>query len=170
MYPYSIKLKGEMIIMENRRKNFFKKIKHFNKSFISLNKTTSQLFIEELLGFLFPHYNPENYPPIEDLTSYYNGLESKLAILISPLRKKLNETPAEISKKFFNVIPSVYDLLLLDAKAMYEGDPAATSVDEVIITYPGFFAVSVHRLAHALHKLGVPILPRLWSEYAHQKT
>lgn len=156
--------------MNSRKDFFFKKIEHFNKSFISLDKCSAQLFIEELLGLLFPHYKSEKFPQIQDLTSYYNGLESKLAILISPLRGQLKDNPIKISKKFFNNIANIYDLLLLDAKAMYEGDPAATSVDEVIITYPGFFAISVHRLAHSLHKLGVPILPRLWSEYAHQKT
>jgi len=50
-----------------------------------------------------------------------------------------------------------------------KNDPAAKSLEEVIITYPGFFALVVHRIAHELHSLGVPLIPRLFSEVAHAK-
>jgi serine O-acetyltransferase len=54
--------------------------------------------------------------------------------------------------------------------AAFVGDPAAYSKEEVIITYPGFYAVCIYRFAHALHALKIPLLPRLMSEYAHEKT
>ncbi|MFL5785028.1 MAG: serine O-acetyltransferase EpsC, partial [Bacteriovoracaceae bacterium] len=57
-----------------------------------------------------------------------------------------------------------------DVEAAFAGDPAAYSKEEIIITYPGFYAICVYRLAHALHKLDVPLIPRLMSEYAHEKT
>src|SRR5690606_33083175 len=57
-----------------------------------------------------------------------------------------------------------------DAEAAYQGDPAAQSLEEVIISYPGFFAVASHRIAHALLKLDIPLLPRLMAEYAHERT
>lgn len=62
------------------------------------------------------------------------------------------------------------DVLQADVQAAYEGDPAAASQLEVVMSYPGLYAVAVHRVAHELHKLGVPLIPRVMSEYAHSKT
>jgi len=64
----------------------------------------------------------------------------------------------------------MYPILNTDIKAIFEGDPAAKSEFEVIRTYPGFYAITFYRLAHALYKLGVPLLPRIFTEYAHSKT
>jgi len=75
-----------------------------------------------------------------------------------------------VVESFFNQIPELARILDLDAEAALTGDPAAYSLEEVIITYPGFYAVCMHRLAHALFILKVPLIPRLLSEYAHQKT
>jgi serine O-acetyltransferase len=61
-------------------------------------------------------------------------------------------------------------VILDDADALFYGDPAAKSVDEVILTYPGFYATAVYRIAHCLHQLGYPLLPRLLTEHAHEKT
>ena len=57
-----------------------------------------------------------------------------------------------------------------DIRAAYEGDPAARSTMEIVMSYPGIFAISVHRLAHALYGAGVPLIPRVMSEYAHTRT
>jgi serine O-acetyltransferase len=67
-------------------------------------------------------------------------------------------------------LPSVYDALLEDARATHDGDPAAASVDEVIAAYPGFYATACYRVAHVLHRHGVPLVPRLVTEYAHRET
>ncbi len=71
---------------------------------------------------------------------------------------------------FMRALPGIYDALLCDATAILDGDPAAESLDEVITSYPGFFAIAAHRLAHELHQAKVPLLPRMLSEAAHQKT
>ncbi len=70
----------------------------------------------------------------------------------------------------FDALPAIRTTLDEDAIAGYEGDPAATSKAEVILSYPGFFAIAVHRIAHVLYAQGVPIIPRAMSEYAHSKT
>ncbi len=67
-------------------------------------------------------------------------------------------------------IPHLREMLLLDAKAAFEGDPAARSLEEIILSYPGFEAITVHRIAHFLHINGVPLIPRIMSEYVHGKT
>ncbi len=67
-------------------------------------------------------------------------------------------------------IPEIRRKVCLDAKAALEGDPAAKSLEEVILSYPGLEAVVVYRVAHFLHKSGVPIIPRIMSEHVHGKT
>ena len=67
-------------------------------------------------------------------------------------------------------IPRIKALLIKDVQAIYEGDPAAKSPEEVILSYPGFIAISVYRIAHEFYRLGIPYLPRIMTEYAHEKT
>ena len=67
-------------------------------------------------------------------------------------------------------LPEIQRMLTLDARAAYEGDPAATSPEEVVCCYPGFLAIAHHRLAHELYRLGVPLVPRIISERAHSLT
>ena len=77
---------------------------------------------------------------------------------------------ARIVATFFERIPAVREMLAMDVKASFDGDPAAQSTDETIFCYPGLFAISVQRLAHEFYKLGVPLLPRIMTEYAHSLT
>ena len=67
-------------------------------------------------------------------------------------------------------MPRIKALLIKDVQAIYEGDPAAKSPEEVILSYPGFIAISVYRIAHEFYRLGIPYLPRIMTEYAHEKT
>ncbi len=75
-----------------------------------------------------------------------------------------------LTAEFLAALPGIRSLLALDAQAACDGDPAATSLDEVVLAYPGFLAITVHRLAHELHDLGVPLMPRILSEWAHSRT
>jgi serine O-acetyltransferase len=61
-------------------------------------------------------------------------------------------------------------MLAMDVRASYEGDPAAKSYDEIIFSYPGLFAITVYRLAHQLYEQGIPLIPRIMTEYAHNLT
>jgi serine O-acetyltransferase len=76
----------------------------------------------------------------------------------------------EIVQTFLATIPGLRAILATDVLAAFEGDPAAGDTDEVIFSYPGIFAITVHRIAHELFKLKVPLLPRIMSEYAHAVT
>lgn len=67
-------------------------------------------------------------------------------------------------------IPRIRQVLAKDVKATFDGDPSASSYDEIIFSFPGIQAITIYRIAHILYKLGVPILPRTMSEYAHGKT
>jgi serine O-acetyltransferase len=72
--------------------------------------------------------------------------------------------------EFLKQLPDLRKILAMDVKAAYDGDPACKSLDEVIFCYPGLEAVSVYRLAHLLHKLEVPLIPRMMTEWAHTRT
>lgn len=72
--------------------------------------------------------------------------------------------------QFLQRIPDVRQLLATDVQAAFDGDPAAGSLDEIIFCYPGLEAITVYRLAHELHKLEIPLVPRMLSEWAHGKT
>jgi serine O-acetyltransferase len=67
-------------------------------------------------------------------------------------------------------LPQIKLSLIKDVQAIYEGDPAARSPEEVILCYPGFYAISIYRIAHEFYKLGIPYIPRIMTEYAHEKT
>ena len=75
-----------------------------------------------------------------------------------------------ITRKFLSRLPAVQELLITDVRAAFEGDPAASSPDEVIFCYPGLHAITNYRLAHELHELGVPLIPRMITEHAHSIT
>lgn len=75
-----------------------------------------------------------------------------------------------IVEEFLDRIPMIREYLYTDVQAAYDGDPAAYSTDEVIFSYPGIFAITVYRVAHELVDLGVPLIPRIMTEYAHGLT
>ncbi len=75
-----------------------------------------------------------------------------------------------IALEMMAAIPAIRQTLTMDVRAAFEGDPAAKSHDEIIFSYPGLYAISVHRVAHQLFELGVPMLPRIMSEHAHSIT
>ena len=71
---------------------------------------------------------------------------------------------------FIETLPRIRELLKKDIEAGYDGDPAATSFDEIIFSYPGFYAIMVNRIAHELYKLEIPMIPRIMTEHAHSRT
>lgn len=76
----------------------------------------------------------------------------------------------QLAMEFIETLPGLRKAMAKDIRATLDGDPAARSADEVIFSYPGIFAVFVHRAAHELHHLNVPLLPRIMTEYAHART
>jgi len=129
--------------------------------------TRAKHFIDELIVFLFPVM--EEGEVASNVIDKYNSLQNQLvALLISIGYDKKNAT--EISDEFMHSLAKLYTLIVEDAKALYAGDPAAKSLEEVIITYPGFIATAIYRISHKLYALNVPLIPRILSEYAHQKS
>ncbi len=127
--------------------------------------------VVRLLQLMFPHFGG-GCTQGTDLESRIFDLSDRLTPLVDDLLS-YGAAPGPASglvHAFLTELPSLSDLCHEDALTLLENDPAAISLDEVILSYPGFMAVATYRLAHALLKLGVPLLPRLMTEYAHQKT
>ncbi len=85
-------------------------------------------------------------------------------------KRAMEQLAQEKAISFLEMIPNIRSTLTKDVEAAYAGDPACKSLDEVIFCYPGLEAVTVYRLAHAMHHLGIPLIPRMMTEWAHGKT
>ncbi len=118
--------------------------------------------VEEIKKLLF--YN--DYVSIEEL--YINLEEQIKAASLFALRTDINH--AEQAEEIVRLLPSLREVLMKDVRAIYDGDPAAVSEEEVILSYPGFFAIMVYRIAHEFYKRKIPLLSRMMTEYAHEKT
>jgi serine O-acetyltransferase len=81
-----------------------------------------------------------------------------------------HETAMAITRRFLEALPEIRRALMLDVQAAFDGDPAAKSLAEIILAYPGLRAITIYRLAHALLRLGVGLMPRMMTEHAHQRT
>jgi serine O-acetyltransferase len=129
----------------------------------------AERFAAGVLALLFAHFGAGGRTGADDVAAENAALRRLLVEALPDPHADAPEREA-IAGRFFAELPAIRDALLLDARAICEGDPAAQSVDEVILAYPGFFATAVHRVAHALCALGIPLFPRLLAEVAHSKT
>ena len=124
----------------------------------------------------FKIYNPKNSfaVTIEDIF-YHLNKQIYLALDFCTRRGTLTDDERSkegyrITRDFFNQLPVIREYIETDLLAAYDGDPAASCLEEIILAYPGLVAITVYRLAHELYKLQVPVLPRLMTEYAHSET
>ncbi len=132
------------------------------------DKVLAAEFVEGIFSFLFIPPNQKKGSEFE-LSKEYDSLKSHLSTLIYEVVGEGEETQ-EITNNFFEQLPQVYEALLQDAEAILQFDPAAESIEEVLVAYPGFYATAVYRLSNLLWKQGVRILPRVFAEHAHSKT
>ncbi len=132
--------------------------------------------IKDLQSLLFPNYfkhseGSENVlSQNELLLNIYNRLSEQIKGACEFNGTKMECTPQAICDEFIAQLPKVKTLLIKDIEAIYEGDPAAKCHEEVLICYPGFYAISIYRIAHVLYDLKVPLIPRIMTEFAHEKT
>lgn len=137
--------------------------------------------VRELRAVLFPGYFridtgacafPEYYAG-SLLNNLYDALKEQIeiAILYQGEEKEKAQLRAEkITGQFVKRLPEIQKMLLKDVQAGFDGDPAAKSKEEIIFSYPGFYAIYVYRIAHELYLEKVPFIPRIMSEFAHGKT
>ena len=150
-----------------------------------LNRETLIDILEKVREILFPGYY-DNTRVRAEYARYIVGekiefvqyhLTKQVAIALGTLeicedceRSVLTQKAEKIVEAFLEKLPDLREILATDIQAFYEGDPAAYSFDEIILSYPGLFAISTYRIAHELWNLKVPLIPRIMTEYAHGKT
>lgn len=125
-------------------------------------KSKTEKFTEQLFLTLFDKET--------DVTTGMDELELQFKVLADLVCFKEEDPCREIWTDFMKKLPDILQKLNNDACFIKENDPAANSIDEVYLAYPGFYAIAIYRLSHALLEFGLPIVPRLMSECAHTST
>ncbi|MEI6343857.1 MAG: serine O-acetyltransferase EpsC [Verrucomicrobiota bacterium] len=158
-------------------------INHLDRANLPSKRSIDSL-CNELLHLLFPGFFSEEAVSLEELPAaaqeIIDSISDQLEEIISvSLRirtenkldaKSLRSEAIAITEHFFEGIPLVRALLKTDVEAAYAGDPAARSLEEIVLAYPGLEAVAIQRVAHLLYKESVPLLPRMMTEWAHSRT
>ncbi|MCI7261087.1 MAG: serine acetyltransferase [Selenomonas sp.] len=141
--------------------------------------------IEELIRVAYPGFSKDKYYRVYDIGNNMSmviediafRLNKQIAIALrygqNPDEEKLIATKEEAQKitlQFLQKIPEIREFLATDVDAVFDGDPAAESADEIIFAYPGLYAITIFRFAHVLYQLKVPVIPRIMTEIAHSKT
>lgn len=126
-------------------------------------------FVQSAFSFLFPSCN-ECILTEDKLEQRLTNFKNLFTRFYCPVGDKTCNKDDLFEENFFKQIPKIYELLITDAKSLFDGDPAAKTLAEVIHLYPGFYATFIHRIAHSFYKLGKPILARMLSEFAHSQT
>ena len=141
--------------------------------------------IEELIRVAYPGFSKDKHYRVYDIGNNMSmviediafRLNKQIAIALrygqNPDEEKLIATKEEAQKitlQFLQKIPEIREFLATDVDAVFDGDPAAESADEIIFAYPGLYAITIFRFAHVLYQLKVPVIPRIMTEIAHSKT
>ncbi len=132
------------------------------------SRSLAHRFADELIDFLFPTEAVFDFQE-EIAEERTNKLKRMLQELL-PETKFSKPLQQDIIAQFFGILPEIKKQLLKDAELFVKADPAAECMEEVIVAYPGFYAIAIYRISNELYKLKIPLLPRIISEYAHTKT
>jgi serine O-acetyltransferase len=124
----------------------------------------------QVIRLLYPEQSIRFFESFIELEQEFTQLQQNLTRILDTTQVCQGCDNSIKAKKFFNNIPELYRVLNTDISAIMGGDPAASNEFEIIRTYPGFFAICFYRIAHALLKLDIPLLPRILTEYAHSRT
>jgi serine O-acetyltransferase len=127
-------------------------------------------WVDEILDLLFPQLATVRPRDFDEFQQRWDACHAHLLELLETLGDALPAPPRQLADELAAALPDLRAILLEDADAIYQGDPAAVDHDEVIRTYPGFLAIAIYRVAHHFHQRQVPVVPRVLTEYAHAVT
>jgi serine O-acetyltransferase len=142
---------------------------HQNSKIIPSNQKSID-WVNSLVAILFPDCCQSRYRNTNELELQLKLLEIELQKILVSINNFVDFALNNQTKLLFQQLPAIYEMLNMDVKAILEGDPAAKSESEVMLTYPGFYAIARHRIAHVLYNLNIPLLPRIISEHVHTQT
>lgn len=147
------------------------------------NRSEIIALIDDLFRVTFPgYYGRENLSVVSkehfagnEVAVIYEKIRKQIKIAVSYDEevkecKHMNDTASELALRFIRRIPYVQDMVMKDVAAEFDGDPAAKNKEDIILSYPGIYAILVYRYAHELYEMEVPYIPRIMTEHAHSKT
>ena len=157
--------------MDHTNNNFpeflFEHYEKFKRTVPSMLK--AHAFTDNIINFLFP-FKIDRKCTLPQIELNLAQCQIDFKDMLGPMESILDRPINKIAEEFFDQVPTIYKNLMDDANNFLNFDPAARSVESVVLYYPGFYALSVYRLSHVLYHLKVPFLPRMMAEYAHSKT
>ena len=142
--------------LESLKKIIFQGFFNNNKFKVFTTRNNASMLLEDVIFILTKQitrvlpYNEEKYGSFTD--------------------EQLQDEAFKLTFAFLEKLPMIREYIDTDVEALFEGDPAAISKDEIIFCYPGLYAIFVSRVAHELYLLGVPLIPRIMTEHAHRRT
>ncbi len=125
---------------------------------------------DKVLQLMFPEQAKVCFHSVSQIHLAFEKIELDFRGILLSMQSMMEASSVDLAEKFIGRIPEIYRLLNTDVAAIMAGDPAASSEYEIIRSYPGFYAIAFYRIAHEIHQLGIPLLPRILTEYAHSKT
>jgi serine O-acetyltransferase len=135
----------------------------------SVRERTHDL-VERSLRTIFPQFADAPSYSRQEISDDLRRIRAEIDGLVDQMSPDTTSSAATVGDPFVNSFPELRRRLRLDAIAIFDGDPAAQSVDEVILSYPGFLATAIYRIAHRLWELEVQLIPRLVSTIGHART
>ncbi|MEL6986640.1 MAG: serine acetyltransferase [Bacteroidota bacterium] len=133
------------------------------------NEDIKHLF-EDIMSLLFPDFSEQRLDKMELIDQRIVDIKKVLTHLFVHHPSLCSNDPEVVADKFISKLEAIEAIIQMDVNAIYKGDPAAKSKEEVIRSYPGFYAIAAYRIAHELHQLGVLVIPRIITEHAHHRT
>lgn len=126
-------------------------------------------FAEDLINYMFPIVSNADEFILKQYAAT-SSLKNQLVEILTSLSRRPELEVEDIAENYIEELNHIKKDLIRDAELILEFDPAAYSIEEVVLSYPGFFAIVMYRLTHALYNRSIPILPRMMSELAHSRT
>jgi serine O-acetyltransferase len=157
--------------MNDPIQDFARRLSEFNTQYST--EVPSMLQTNEFVDLLIHTLFPIKKSCVVDAGEIALELERcaiTLRELLYSVRGSLDNPPEALVESFFSGVQPAFEELIMDAEGITRFDPASSCVEEIILCYPGFYCISVYRMAHLLYKLGIPMVPRVMMEYAHGKT
>lgn len=160
---------SELSLADERGKHYFRELTPIvpsRKEVVSI--------IKNLQSLMFPEYfqleENNGLTRRQILDSVFYKLKRQITAAFAFMGEDMTKDTEALAYELIGLIPVIKERLVKDIQAIYEGDPAARSPEEVILSYPGFYAISIYRFAHEIYLRGIPYLARLMTEFAHEKT
>ena len=172
MYTHEQKLESLLKTIDGREEE---KYNYFhNRAYLIPSRKEIINIIKNIQELMFPDYfrREENVGKTrrEVLDCVFIGIKHQISAAYAFCESREVVDTETLAYALIDKIPDIKDALIKDVQAIYEGDPAARSPEEIILSYPGFYAISIYRIAHEFYLANIPCISRVMTEFAHEKT